>query len=41
MKEISILLGSGFSAPDGIKTVGEINKYILSLKLEDIYIHLI
>lgn len=38
MKEISILLGSGFSAPDGIKTVGEINKYILSLKLEDIYI---
>jgi hypothetical protein len=39
MKEISILLGSGFSSPDGIKTVGEINKYILSLKLEDIYIH--
>jgi hypothetical protein len=39
MKEISILLGSGFSAPDGVKTVGEINKYILSLKLEDIYIH--
>jgi hypothetical protein len=38
MKEISFLLGSGFSAPDGIKTVGEINKYILSLKLEDIYI---
>lgn len=39
MKNISFLLGSGFSVPDGMKTVGEINDLIVSLKLEDIFIH--
>jgi hypothetical protein len=38
-KQISFLLGSGFSAPDGMKTVGQINAEIQKLKVEDIYIH--
>lgn len=38
-RQISILLGSGFSAPDGIMTVGQINHRLQNLKLEDIYIH--
>lgn len=39
MKNLSFLLGSGFSVPDGMKTVSQINELILSLKLEDIYVH--
>ena len=38
-KQISFLLGSGFSAPDGMETVGQINAEIQKIKVEDIYIH--
>lgn len=38
-KQISFLLGSGFSAPDGTRTVGQINAEIQKLTVDDIYIH--
>ena len=39
MKNISFLLGSGFSAPDNMKTVGQINGNIRDITLKDIHIH--
>ncbi|MDZ7846965.1 MAG: hypothetical protein U5L96_09430 [Owenweeksia sp.] len=39
MKEISLILGSGFSVPDGMKTVGQINDTLANLDEKDIYIH--
>lgn len=38
-EQISLLLGSGFSAPDGMKTVRQINDEISHLKVNDIFIH--
>jgi len=38
IKQISFLLGSGFSAPDGTKTVRQINAEIQKISVEDIYI---
>ena len=35
----SFLLGSGFSVPDGMRTVAELNEILDNLRLEDIYIH--
>ena len=39
MKQISFIIGSGFSVPDGMKTVGQINEILSNMTLEDIYIH--
>lgn len=39
MKTISLILGSGFSVPDGMKTVGQINQTLINLQDKDIYIH--
>lgn len=39
MKEISLIIGSGFSVPDGMKTVGQINETLTNLDEKDIYIH--
>jgi hypothetical protein len=39
MKSISLIIGSGFSVPDGMKTVGQINELLINLKENDIYIH--
>lgn len=36
MKSLSLVIGSGFSVPDGIKTVREINDIIVNLQEEDI-----
>ncbi len=38
MKSISLLLGSGFSIPEGIKGVKKINEYIIDLKDENFMI---
>ncbi len=35
MKSVSFLLGSGFSVPDGIKSVGDINEFIAKLNVND------
>lgn len=39
MKHISLIIGSGFSVPDGMKTVGQINATLASLEDKDICIH--
>lgn len=39
MKEISLIIGSGFSVPDGMKTVGQLNKTISTIEGKDFYIH--
>lgn len=36
---ISFILGSGFSIPEGIKSVPELNQRLKSIKEEEIYIH--
>ena len=38
MKSISLIIGSGFSVPDGMRTVGQINDLLINLKENDIYI---
>jgi hypothetical protein len=38
MKSISLIIGSGFSVPDGMKTVGQINQILINLKENDIHI---
>ena len=39
MKNISLIIGSGFSVPDGMRTVGQINQLLTNLQEKDIYIH--
>lgn len=39
MRSISLIIGSGFSVPDGMRTVGQINKLLINLKENDINIH--
>ena len=39
MKHISLIIGSGFSVPDGMKTVGQINATLAGLEDKDICIH--
>ncbi len=39
MKHVSLIIGSGFSVPDGMKTVGQINETLTGLEEKDIYIH--
>jgi hypothetical protein len=39
MKSISLIIGSGFSIPDGMRSVNQINQILKNLKEIDIYIH--
>lgn len=36
---ISVLLGSGFSIPEGIKSVNQLNERLKRIKAEEIYVH--
>jgi hypothetical protein len=36
---ISILLGSGFSIPEGVKSVTQLNERLNKIDADDIYVH--